>query len=809
MRTSIKWLKDYVNFTQSAEELADMLTMAGIPVAYTEEPGKDIENVVSGKILEINVHPDADRLSVCKVDVVSEVLTIITGATNIKVGQIVPVALVGAKLPGGVKISASKLRGLMSYGMLCSAKELNLDVKIISPEARDGIYILPADSAVGIDIRKVLGLDDVILEFELTANRADCFSVIGLAREIAVLTGGSLKKTMLNLKEAGEGKTSALATVRITDPELCGRFSARILQDVKIGPSPSWMQQRIQAAGMRPINNVVDVTNFVMLEMGLPMHAYDYNLLSKHSITVRRANPGEPLTTLDNVKRELTSEMIVIADEVQAVGIAGVMGGLATEVTANTKNILLEAASFNGVSIRRTSRQLGLRSEASGRFERGVDTANVIKALDRAAKLLEDMGACKVCPGIIDAYPQVVLPHQVVFTAGEINDRIGSNIPQDVMIDILHHLEFAIDVQGEKIIATAPSWRADVTCSADISEEIARIYGFDKIAASTPVAKMTRGSQPYQQTVCDKINDILTSTGFSEIISFSFTHPDTMDKLNIPEDSILRKAIQVMNPITDDFPLLRTTVLGNIMETIARNLSRKNEDLKIFELGAVYLPHEVPLQELPTEEKMLCGAMLGKRYGLSWNLSRELVDFYDAKGAVEILLAGLGITDYQVSAGKHDSLHPGKTAVFSKNNDILGYVGEAHPEVLDNFGINRKVYLFELNVKYLQQYASMAANYQPLPKFPAINRDLALLLSEDVAADKLISAIKQSAGPLLTEINVFDVYSGEQVPAGCRSIAISLTFRATDKTLTDEEVENHYQNIVEHLDSSLAAKRRV
>lgn len=809
MRTSIKWLKDYVDFSQSPDDLADMLTMAGIPVAYTEKLGQDIENVVTGRITEINGHPNADRLSVCKIDVASEIITIITGATNIRAGQVVPVALVGAKLPGGVKINASKLRGLMSYGMLCSAKELNLDPKIISPESKEGIYILPDDLPIGVDVRKVLGLDDVILEFELTANRADCFSVIGLAREVAVLTGGTLKKPMLNLREAGEAKASSMSTVKITDPSLCSRFAARILQDVKIGPSPLWMQQRIQAAGMRPINNVVDVTNFVMLEMGFPMHAYDYNLLAKHSITVRRANPGERLTTLDNVKRELTPEMIVIADEVQAVGIAGVMGGLATEVTANTKNILLEAASFDGVSIRRTSRTLGLRSEASGRFERGVDTANVVQALDRASQLLEEMGACKVCPGIIDRYPGISLPHQVVFTVPEINARIGVDVPRKAMIDILRRLEFDINEEGEKITATAPSWRADVSCSADISEEIARVYGFEKIISTTPTAKMSRGSQGYEQVVCDKINDIMTGAGFDEVISFSFTHPDVLNKLNIPEESALRKSIEVMNPITDDFPLLRTTVLGSVLETVARNLARKNEDMKIFELGVVYLPQQLPLRDLPQEKKMLCGAMLGKRYKMSWNQSRELVDFYDAKGAIEILLDRLGISEYDVMPGRHDSLHPGKTAKFMKNDTLLGFVGEVHPEVLSNFAINRKVYMFELDVTHLAQYASMTANYTPLPKFPAINRDLALLLPADISSDQVIDSIKKSGGTLLTDINIFDVYSGEQVPEGCRSIAVSLTFRDKDKTLTDEEIEKHYQKIVDYLNSTLSAKLRV
>ncbi|HWR44591.1 phenylalanine--tRNA ligase subunit beta [Sporomusa sp.] len=808
MRASFKWLQDYVEINETPEKLADMLTMAGIPVAAVEPLGQNISGVVTGKVIEIGPHPDADKLSVCKIDIGTEVLTIVTGATNVRQGHIVPVATVGANLPNGMNIQPTKLRGMLSYGMLCSTEELNIDNKLVSPEARNGIYILPADTAVGIDIRTALGLDDVVLEFELTANRADCFSIIGIAREIAVLTGASLKKPMLNLKETGVEKANSLTNIQIADSSLCPRFAARVLTNIKVGPSPAWMQHRIQAAGMRPINNIVDVTNFVMLELGQPMHAYDYNLLARHSLVVRKANPGEKLTTLDGIKRELEPDMLVIADAVQAVGIAGVMGGLATEVTANTQNVLLEAASFKGVSVRRTSRALGLRSEASGRFERGVDTANVIKALDRAAKLLEDMGACQVCPGIVDVYPDMQLPKQVAFTPEQINKYLGTDIPGSTMKDILKRLGFDVDVLAEKITVTVPTWRGDVTLPADICEEIARIYGYNNVPSTTPAGSMAQGKQSYTQTIVDKIKAVLTGSGFLEIISFSFTHPEAFDKLNIPEGSSLRHAIEVLNPITDDFPILRTTLLGGLMDTIVRNLSRKNEEFKLYEIGAVYLPENLPLKELPQEPLMLCGAIIGKRHPLAWNQTRDMVDFYDAKGSVEAILEGLRIGGYTVEADVNPSLHPGKTAVIKKEGDILGTVGEVHPEVLNAYGINRKVYLFELNVEALVKHAVHKPGYQALPKFPAITRDLAVVLSESVPAGDVTQAIIANAGPLLSSVQLFDVYTGQQVTAGSRSLAFSLTFRANDRTLTDVEIDEHYKNIIVYLENTFEAKLR-
>ncbi len=809
MQASIKWLKEYVQFSDTPEQLAEKMTMAGVAVEHIKYLGEGIDKVITGKVVEMSHHPNAEKLWICKVDVGGTQVTIVTGAQNVNVGDIVPVALVGATLPSGQKIETAELRGIKSEGMLCSTSELDLDPKLLAPDSRNGIYILAQDTPVGVDIKQVLGLDDVILEFELTANRADCFSMLGLAREVAVLTGGTLTMPLLNLEEKGSEKAGALAKISVEEPELCPRFTARILQDVKVGPSPLWLQNKVQAAGMRPINNVVDVTNFVMHEMGQPMHAYDYNLISKHHIIVRRGYDREPLTTLDGNKRELNSEMLVIADQSQAVGLAGVMGGLATEVTNATTMVLLEAASFNNVSIRRTSRAVGLRSEASGRFERGVDTANIIRALDRAANILESIGACKVCPGIIDHYSQIALPRQIKFNAQQINSHLGTSIELTTMIDILQQLGFNIERQGDSHLATVPSWRNDVSGIADLSEEIARIYGFNNIPSTTPVGVMAKGEQSEQNALINTVKEVLTSVGFNEIIAYSFMHPQAFEKLNIETEDYLRQAIGILNPITDEFPMMRTTLWSGVLDTIVRNISRKNEDVKIFEIGSVYLPDQLPLTDFPSEKVKLCGALTGKRNELSWNQPRIDVDFYDIKGTIEAVLEKLGITDYSIQRDNYFCLHPGKTAIIKKGQDVLGVFGEVHPKVLDSYDINRKVFGFEMDVSLLLRYALQTVAYKSLPRFPAISRDLAVVLPTDVSAGDVTQAINDSAGRLLTDISLFDEYRGEQVPEGFKSLAFSLLFRANDKTLTDEEIEVHFNDIVLHLTQKFSASLRV
>lgn len=809
MRAPVRWLKDYVNFDEAPEVLGDRLTMAGIPVEGIDRPCEGLRNIVTGLIRSVDPHPNAERLSVCLLDLGDKTVKIVTAATNVRSGQIVPVALSGAVLADGKIIEAADFRGVLSEGMLCSAEEILGDTKIIAPEKREGIYILPADTQLGQDIRPAMGLDDVTLEFELTANRADCFSVLGIAREIGVLSGNKAVRPLLNLQEKGQGKAVEMATIEIREPDLCKRFCARILTNVRIGESPLWMQHRLQAAGMRPISNVVDVTNFVMLELGQPMHAYDYSLLAKHSIIVRRAVDGEKLTTLDGMKRELNSEMLVIADALQPVGIAGVMGGLATEISASTKTVLLEAAAFYGPSVRRTSRGLGLRSEASGRFERGVDVAAIPLAIDRAVQLLAEMGACDVVPGIIDVYPKAVLPAQFDFTPQWINRYLGAAIPADTMVDILQKLEFTVKVGSDSITVTAPTWRHDVTGPVDIAEEVSRIYGYDNIPSTRPVGPLHSGGASRQNNLVDTARDLMTGFGFCETLSFSFSHPSFFEHLRLPVDSPLRNAIPIMNPITDEFPILRTTLMAGLLDTVARNLSRKNEDLKIYEVGTTHHALQLPLDAHPEEVYRLCGAMVGRRDGTEWCHSRDNVDFFDAKGTVESLLTGLGISDWQVAASQAPWLHPGKQADFIVGELAVATVGALHPSVQEAFGISRPVYLFKVNLTDLSPHCSVGAKaYSPLPKYPSITRDMALVLPDSVAAADVLAAVRGAGGELLVDSRLFDVYSGDRVEKGTRSLAISLVFRAPDRTLTDEEVDAPMGKLVQHIEITFAAKLR-
>ena len=809
MRAPVKWLKDYVDFQDTPEVLGNRLTMAGIPVEGIDRPGQELSNIITGLIRSVDPHPNADRLSVCVIDIGGRTVRIVTGATNVQAGQVVPVAISGAVLADGKIIQPADFRGVASDGMLCSAEEILGDTKLIPPEKRDGIYILPEDTAVGQDIRSVMGLDDTILEFELTANRADCFSVLGIAREIGVLTGNKAKRPMLPLKEHGIGKASDMATIEIKEPELCGRFCARILTNIRPGESPLWMQHRLQAAGMRPISNVVDVTNFVMLEMGQPMHAYDYSLLAKHSIVVRRAAKGEKLTTLDGVKRELTSDMLVIADAVQAVGLAGVMGGLATEISSSTQTVLLEAAAFYGPNVRRTSRGLGLRSEASGRFERGVDVAAIPLAINRAAQLLEEMGACDVVPGIIDVYPKAVLPAQFDFTTSWINRYLGADIPAETMVDILEKLEFTIKVAGETVTVTAPTWRQDVTGSVDIAEEVSRIYGYDHIDSTQPIGPLHAGGQVDKNNLTDQARNIMTGLGFYETLSFSFSHPEFFDHLRLPADSPLRNAIPIMNPITDEYPILRTTLMAGLLDTVARNLSRKNEDLKLYEVGTTHHALSLPLTSLPEEECRLCGAMVGRRDGAEWCHSREQVDFFDAKGAVEILLSGLGLQEWEMQRSTAPWLHPGKQADFIAGTTTVATIGALHPSVQKAFGITRPVYIFKINLSDLAPLLVAATKtYASLPKYPSITRDLAVVLPEAIPAGEVLSAVKKAGGDLLVESGLFDVYTGDKIEKCTRSLAISLVFRASDRTLTDEDADVPFRAVLGSLEKQFGAKLR-
>jgi len=863
MQVSTKWLKDYLKINCTADELAEKFTMAGIPVENVIHAGEGLEKVVTGRIEELTPHPDSDHLQICQMNIGAEnLLQIVTGAPNVKQGQIVPVALVGSHLPNGQKISKGKLRGVASNGMLCSADELKLEIENLPEEQKVGIYILPEDTKVGVPAAEVLGLDDDILEFELTANRGDCFSVFGLVREAAVLTNQTPDFPEIKVREDDEKNSADLIDIKIDAPDLCSRFSARVLTDVKLFPSPDWMQKRLEGAGIRAINNVVDVTNFVMVELGQPMHAYDWDEVAGKVLNARRAVKGEQLHTLDDSNRLAKGDELVIADAEKAAGLAGVMGGFETEITDKTKTVVLEAASFNSASIRRTSRAVGLHSEASGRFERGVNELATITALDRAAQLLQDMGACKVCKGIVDNYPTPKNEVKVQFTCKQINDRLGTNLADDAILKILSSLGFKIsEVTGEvdsdsvidKIsfaakhfaksaqelskntevddfvknigstvgelikrsnsisstayVATVPDWRNDVTIPEDLSEEVARIYGFDKIPVTLPKGSQ-QGRQSKAQNFTDKIKTVLTSLGMNEEISFAFTSQETFDKLQIPADSELRKAVPIMNPLTDENPLLRTNLVGSILENAARNLSRKNEDVQLFEIAPVFFPKNLPVTEQPTEIQKLVGLIMGRREPKGWSQNSAEVDFYDAKGIVEELFASLEIKNYTVEVGEHYALHPGKTAVFKKGREILATVGEVHPAVAESFGIGKKVFVFECDIETLLKYASKKFSFEQLPKYPAISRDLAILVDKDVAAGEVEKVIAKSAGKFFNGVNLFDVYTGDRIAADKKSLAFAIKFQSNERTLKDEEADDAFKNILSQVEKTFGAELR-
>ncbi|MBR1885102.1 MAG: phenylalanine--tRNA ligase subunit beta [Schwartzia sp.] len=811
MQVSIQWLKDYIDFDETPEQLADLLTMAGVPVENVRRADEGLDKVVTGKLTEVVPHPNSDHLQVCTVDVGGkEPLTIVTGAPNVKQGQVVPVALVGAHLPNGQKISKGKLRGIVSMGMLCSADELKMDLANLPEEQKTGIYILTDDTEAGQSAAKALGLDDCVLEFELTANRGDCFSVFGIVREIAVLTGKKPHWPEIAVKENDDARAADMVKIAIDATDLCARFSARVLKNVKIGPSPEWMQKRLEGAGIRAINNVVDVTNFVMVELGQPMHAYDYDEVKGHSLTARRAVEGENVHTLDDSSRLAKGGELVIADAEKPAGLAGVMGGLETEITEKTTTVVLEAASFNGSSIRRTSRAIGLHSEASGRFERGVDATGTVRALDRAAQLLEDMGACTVAKGVVDVYPVKKEPTAVAFTAAEVNGRLGTEISGAKMKEIIEKLGFSVEETGaEAYRAAVPSWRGDVSCMEDISEEVARIYGFDHIPSTTPRGDVMEARQSASQAFAAKIRRVLVSLGMDEARSFAFTHPLMFDRLNVPEDSPLRCAIPIMNPLTDEYPLVRTTLLTNLFENTVRNLSRKNEDIRLFEIAPVFLPKALPVTEQPDEILKLAGLLTGRREPVGWGQDGAAIDFYDAKGIVEQLLEALSIFRCTVEPGEHFALHPGATAVFKKGKEVLAVVGEVHPAVQEAFGVTKKMYVFEMDVATLLRNTAKDFTSQTLPKYPGVSRDLAMIVSLDTAAADVERLIKKNAGPYFKDVTLFDLYKGQQVGEGRKSLAFALRFQSGEKTLTDEEVDTAMEKIVAAAKKEFGAELRM
>ncbi len=798
MKAPIKWLNDYVDISVSIKEYVDAMTMSGSKVEGVEDMGKDIEKVVVGKITSIEAHPDADKLRICKVDIGSETLQIVTGAPNVKEGDLIPLALVGAKLPGG-EIKLSKLRGVESYGMMCSIDELKLTKEYLPDAPEHGVYIFSDNQVLGTDVKEALGLDKVV-DFEITSNRPDCLSIIGLARETAVTLGAEFKERQIKVKEEADGDVNKLVSIEIKNPELCPRYTARIVKDIKIEPSPVWMQRRLAAAGMRPINNIVDITNYVMLEYGQPLHAFDYDKIQGSKIIVRTAQEGETIRTLDGQDRNLDTEMLVICDENRPVAVAGVMGGENSEVTETTRTLLLESATFKGTSIRLTGKKMGLRSEAAIRFEKGLDIQNTIPAINRCAELIELLGAGKVVRGIVDCNCKPYEKKILKFEPDRINSFLGTRIETDVMVKIFKDLAFEVDEKEMTLIP--PSFRGDIVELADLCEEVARFYGYNNIKPSLLSGKeSTQGRKTYKQRMEDLIRNTMMACGLNEAYTISFTSPKVFDQINIPKEHPLRNAVVISNPLGEDYSIMRTTTLPDMLRVLATNSSRNIPEAELFELSHVYMP--VAGEALADERETLTIGMYGGSN-----------DFYVIKGAMEELLSAMGIKDFEFRPENNDpSFHPGRTAklyVKGKNNKLeyAAILGEVHPEVVEKMECPKRTYIAMADVSVLMEASGTDRQYKQLPKFPAITRDMAVVVRDDIFVAQLTDAIKQKGGEFLEEVNLFDVYKGAQVPEGMKSVAFALSFRASDRTLKDDDVNIAMERILKNLARNFEAQLR-
>ncbi len=801
MKTSVEWLKEFADIDVSPKELGDILTMTGSKVETIESKGNDIKNVVVGKILEIKKHPDADKLVITKVDVGEEILQIVTGANNIKENDIVPIAKDGSELPGGVKIKTGKLRGIESCGMMCSVGELGLELEDYPGQIEHGIMILPAslEKDLGKDIVEVLQLKEDIIDFEITPNRPDCLSVEGLGRETAISLGKEFKNPRSNLSKMQiETKPEIKGlTVDITAPDLCYRYVARMVENVKIQESPEWLKRRLKACGVRAINNIVDITNYVMLEMGQPMHAFDIESIKGKHITVRRAKQGETITTLDDEERILDETMLVIADDEKPVAIAGVMGGLNSEIEKDTQTVVFESAVFYGGSIRKTAKKVGLRTEASSRYEKGLSPENAERVVNRAVELVELLKAGKAVEGKIDVYPIKQKKTVIPWSAERINDLLGIQASKQEMIDIFTKLE--IQVEGDTAIP--PYFRQDIEQEADLAEEVLRFYGYDTLPSTLIEAESTLGSKNKQQKIVDTIQEVLVNSGFSEIYTYGFYSAKDMKKALMDENSdLVRKTIFLQNPLSDDFDRMRTTTIPSMMQTLETNYNKKNMEVKLYELGRSYINEKEAIQkgELPQENNMLT---LGA-YG-------ENVDFYYIKGIIENILQAVGVNRYDFLREEENHFyHPGRAAKLKVGNDAFAYIGEAHPSLTEQYGITKKVYLVELNIDKITRYAKQNKKYVEVPKFPAALRDIAMVVAEDVEVGTIQKIIEKKAKKILEHVTLFDVYRSEKLGENKKSVAFELTFRIPERTLTDEEVNKAMQDIITGLEQEVGANLR-
>lgn len=798
MNTTLSWIKAYVpELDCTAQEYTDAMTLSGTKVEGFVEADRDLDKIVIGQIETIERHPDADKLIVCQVNIGTETIQIVTGAPNVKEGDKVPVVLDGGKVAGGhdgkmteggIAIKKGKLRGIESCGMMCSIEELG-STRELYPEAPEyGIYLFPEDAEVGADAIEALGLHDVTFEYEITSNRVDCFGVIGIAREAAATFGREFCPPTVTVTGNDE-QASDYIKVTVEDTDLCPRYCARVVKNIHIAPSPKWMQRRLAAAGIRPINNIVDITNYVMEEYGQPMHAYDYDQLAGHEIIVRRAKPGEKFVTLDDQERTLDTNVLMICDGEKSVGIAGIMGGENSMITDDVKTMLFEAACFDGTNIRLSSKRIGLRTDASAKFEKGLDPNNAEDAINRACQLIEELGAGEVVGGMVDVYPVHKEPVRIPFEPEKINALLGTDISEEQMLAYFAKIDLGYDAQTREVIA--PTFRQDLFRTADLAEEVARFYGYANIPTTLPTGEATTGKLPFDLRVRAVAQDIAEFCGFSQGMMYSFESPKAFDKLMIPEDSKLRETVKIMNPLGEDFSIMRTQSVNGMLTSLGFNYSHRNKNVRLYELGNIYRPKALPLTELPEERMQFTLGMYGDG------------DFFTMKGVVEEFLEKLGMTGrktYDPKSGK-PFLHPGRQADIYYGKDLLGYLGEVHPTVANTYGIGEKAYIAVIDMGEVTKLATFDRKYDGIAKFPAVTRDISMVVPKSILSGQIEEMILQRGGKILESCELFDIYEGAQIRPGFKSVAYSITFRAKDRTLGENDITAAMKKIWNGLES--------
>ena len=799
MDTSLSWIKAYVpDLDVTAQEYTDAMTLSGTKVEGFEKMDADLDRIVVGQIDKIEKHPDADKLIICQVNIGTETIQIVTGAPNVKEGDKVPVVLDGGRVAGGhepgqrvaggIKIKKGKLRGVPSNGMMCSIEELGSN-RDMYPEAPEyGIYIFQKDVEVGSSAISALGLDDVVFEYEITSNRVDCYSVIGIAREAAATFRKEFHPPIVT-PTGNDEDVNDYVKVTVKDQELCPRYTARVVKNIKIGPSPEWMQRRLASVGIRPINNLVDITNYVMEEYGQPMHAYDLDTIAGREIVVRRAEDGEKFVTLDGQEREMDSSVLMICDGEKSIGVAGIMGGENSMITDNVKTMLFEAACFNGTNIRKSAKKIGLRTDASGKFEKGLDPENAQAAIDRACQLVEEMGAGEVVGGMVDVYAEKREPSRVTFDAEKINALLGTDLTKEQMLGYLKLVELEYDETTNEIVA--PTFRQDIHRLADVAEEVARFFGYDNIPTTLPSGEATTGKLSYKLRIEEVARNIAEFCGFSQGMTYSFESPKVFDKLLLPEDSKLRQAIEIRNPLGEDYSVMRTTSLNGMLTSLATNYNRRNKNVKLYELGNVYLPKALPLTELPDERMQFTLGMYGEG------------DFFSMKGVVEEFFDKIGLRGketYDPNAGK-TFLHPGRQANIIYDGTVVGYLGEVHPDVADIYGIGERAYIAVIDMPEIVARATFDRKYEGIAKFPAVNRDLSMVVPKNIMVGQIEEVIEKNGGAHLESYSLFDLYEGAQIKQGFKSVAYSITFRAKDRTLEESDISKAMDKILAGLEA--------